>query len=654
MLNYRINQWCILKSYIILITFLLLCFTARSQDTKAYQDSIVVEVQKIFSDSLKAQRFYKESTYALRRLNDLNLSRTYIDSAMYYSKVSQFKESEAKCHFLYGLIERVSGNYEVALEHLGENIRYFEKDSTNKAYALFQVGIIHKQLGDYEKSLKTYLEILNIFETKKDSFAIASTYNSIANIYGDMENYDEALLHYKNANDIFINKGNKRNQSQTYRNMAEIYLRKGDSVQSRTYAEKALRIAQETKEDFEIGSTHFILARTYLSSKPNQALSEYLKAKSILEKTRFSSTLINLYNDLGDYYKQQKNIPEALLYYNKALGSLKTDYGLSVQNTYEGLSNSYSVLGDYKKAYNFQSKYIQVKDSLLNQENLKSINLLQKQFETEKKNKALITQQLELQKQENEIQKKSNEMTLLYGILSFVFVLSILIWLSFQHKQKQKDQQLLSVKREYQIKSLEALIEGEEKERLRVAKELHDGVNGDLSAIKFKLSSLLEMNNSVIKEAITMIDDSCKQVRAISHNLVPPSLENFSLVEATEAYCNNMEAKDSISIIFQSIGDPFAISKKAEINIFRIIQELITNSLRHANATEISVQISCRDNQLQITVEDDGKGFDVDHVEQGIGLSNISSRVEYLNATVDFLSNAKGTSYTFEMDINQL
>ena len=640
--------------YILTLLVSLQAVFCFSQETEKYKDSIALEINKIQSDSLRAQRFYKESTYALRRLNDLNLSRSYLDSAMHYSKASGFKDSEAKCHFMYGLLERVSGNYEKALEHLDKNIKYFEKDSTNKAYSLFQIGVIHKQLGDYEKSLNTYLEILNIFEAKKDSFAIASTYNSIANIYGDMDKYDEAITNYKNANQIFISKNNKRNQSQTYRNIAEVSLRGNDTVASRTYAEKALEIALDIQEDYEIGSAYYTLGRTYLFSNPDEALKQYLKAKPLLEKVGFSRVLGDFYNDLGDYYSAQGKIPEALKYYNKALDLVASLSNLSEKNTYKGLSDSYSLAGDYKKAYDFQSKYIQVKDSLLNEDNLRSINLLQKQFETEKKDKAIITQQLELQQQENEIQKKSNQMTLLYGLLFLLFALSVLTWFVFKHKQKQKDQELLTVKREYQIKSLEALIEGEEKERLRIARELHDGVNGDLSAIKFKLSSLLEMNNKVIKEAIVMIDDSCKQVRAISHNLVPPSLENFNLIEATEAYCNSIEAKDSISIIFQSIGDAFSIPKKAEINIFRIIQELITNSLKHAKATEISVQISCRENLLQITVEDDGKGFNVDQVKKGIGLSNINSRVEYLNASVDLISNAKGTSYTFEIDINQL
>ena len=197
------------------------------------------------------------------------------------------------------------------------------------------------------------------------------------------------------------------------------------------------------------------------------------------------------------------------------------------------------------------------------------------------------------------------------------------------------------------------MIEGEEKERFRIAKELHDGVNGDLSAIKFKLSTLLEMNNTVIKEAITMIDNSCNQVRAISHNLVPPSLENFNLLEAIEEYCEKSDASHSQNITFQHLGEKVNISKKEEINIFRIIQELVTNSIKHANATEINVQISCRNKIMQITVEDNGKGFNIDTIEnKGIGLKNIQSRVDYLHANLDVLSNKKGTSTTIEIDKN--
>lgn len=645
-----------MKLYILFFTFFFTFLSVKSQTHQTYKDSILVEIKKTDSDSLKAKRFYTESLYALQRLNELELSMQYVDSAMHYSKISGYKDSEAKCHFMYGLLERVSGNYEKALDHLAKNIKFFEKDSTNKAYALYQVGIIHRNLGDYENSLKTYFEILNIFEHKKDSFAMASTYNSIANIYGEIDRYDEAISNYENANVIFLKKDKKRDQANAKRNIAEMYLRKTDTLKSRKFAEQSLVIAQVINEEYATGNAYYMLGRTYLSSNSNQALKYYLKAKPLIEKVGFSNTLMAFYNDLGSFYEELNQSSEALIYYNKSLGLLENSNNLPhAKNTYYGLSNSYFKKQDYKKAFDFQSKYITAKDSILNDENIKSINLLQKQFETEKKNKEIIEQQLELKQQDNEIQQKNNQLIYMSGIALFLLVAALLTWLVFQQKQKRKSQELLTLKREYQIKSLESLIEGEEKERFRIAKELHDGVNGDLSAIKFKLSSLLEMNNKVIKEAITMIDNSCEQVRTISHNLVPPTLENFNLIEASEEYCFNLNEMHTQEIVFQHLGDSFSVSKSSEINIFRIIQELVTNSLKHADADEINVQISCRENHLSLSVEDNGIGFDPKTVtSDGIGLKNIQSRVDYLQAIMDVLSNEDGTSYTIEMDINKL
>jgi len=645
-----------LKLYILFFAFVFTFLSVEAQSLETYKDSISVEIKKTNSDSLRAQRFYKESLYALRSLNELELSKQYVDSAMHYSKISGFKDSEAKCHFMYGLLERLTGNYVKALDHLSKNIQYFEKDSTNKAYALFQVGVIHSKLGDYETSLKTYIEILNIFEHKKDSFAMASTYNSIANIYGEMDKNDEAISNYQKANAIFILKDKKSDQANTVRNIAEIFLRKKDTFKSRAYANQSLALAKNINEEYAIGNAYYMLGRTYLSSDSKQALIYYLKAKPILEKVGYSNMLIPLYNDFGSFYAANNKTFEALIYYNKALDLLENLNNLPhAKNTYYGLSKGYFKNQDYRKAFDFQSKYITAKDSILNEENIKSINLLQKQFESEKKNKEIVEQQLELKQQDTEIQQKNNQLIYMSGIALFLLVAALLTWLVFQQKQKRKSQEILTLKREYQIKSLESLIEGEEKERFRIAKELHDGVNGDLSAIKYKLSSLLEMNNKVIKEAITMIDSSCEQVRAISHNLVPPSLENFNLVEATESYCNNLDRVSSESITFQHIGDEIKMSKNAEVNAFRIIQELVTNAIKHAASSEINVQISSREAVLQITVEDNGKGFDEDSIEtKGIGLSNIQSRVDYLNAVLDVISNLNGTSYTIDIDLKTL
>ena len=164
-----------------------------------------------------------------------------------------------------------------------------------------------------------------------------------------------------------------------------------------------------------------------------------------------------------------------------------------------------------------------------------------------------------------------------------------------------------------------------------------------------------ELNNKTIKEAVVMIDKSCEQVRAISHNLVPPALENFDLESGISDYCINMNNAHQSKITFDYLGDTMNLPKLVEINIFRITQELVAISIKHEEATEINVQLSFRNNTIQLAVDDNGKGFDVLNVKPiGIGLSNIKNRVAFLNGEIDFVSSKKGTSVNILIDTSKI
>ena len=311
-------------------------------------------------------------------------------------------------------------------------------------------------------------------------------------------------------------------------------------------------------------------------------------------------------------------------------------------------SNTYAHWNESQKALESYKQHIQFRDSVLSTERLENIAEVETKYETAKKDADLLAQRLELEKSSNRIQSRNGL------IISLVVVLGLLAYV-FRQRQKRKDQEIDSLKREHKIKTLESLIKGEEKERLRIAKELHDGVNGDLSAIKFKLAPLLQEENSAVAEAVHMIDNSCKQVRSISHNLVPPSLENFNLAEALSEYCENKNAVHDTEIDFQHLGDHIALSKNAEVNLYRIVQELVTNALKHAQAKTINVQLSAYEGEIQLTIEDDGIGFDPQSDRsKGIGLENIQSRIEYLRAEKDVISNDQGTSYTLTLSQNNL
>ena len=641
------------RSYIFSVLVLIsnVFYAFQNSDSEIFQDSIRVEVTKL-SDSLRAQKYYNASFHALQRLNDLKLTRLYADSSMYYAKLSGFKDSEAKSHFQFGLLERIEGNYEKALDHLDRNITYFKNDSTLIAYSLFQVGVIHRRLGDYENSLKTYTTILNIFQNKKDSLAIASTLNSIGNIYGEMKSPDEAIKNYDLALKIFEAKKSQRDVANAYENIGKMYLQKNDNEAAITSLTKALAISRVIKEDYQIAKALNSLSNAYQVSNPEKAINYLLESKVLFEAKNFESELISVYKNIASCYKGRGQYKEALEYYDKSLQlAKKLEEKPYVREAYKGLFETYQKLGDMSKAFDFQNKYIQLKDSLLNSENLKAVSILQKQYETKAKDLEIGEQKLLLEHQKNILQQEQIKKNIAIGLVLMLLLVSLASWWIYRQRQKRKNQELIVLKNEAQIHVLESLIEGEEKERFRIAKELHDGVNGNLSAIKHKLNSLLKLNNETIKETVEMIDKSCEQVRAISHNLVPPALDNFDLQTAASDYCINMDTTHQPKISFNYYGEQMLLPKIIEVNLYRIIQELVTNSIKHANAKTINVELSYRNNGIQLSVEDDGKGFDAFNLKtDGIGISNVKHRVAFLNGEVDLSSSKLGTSVNVFID----
>ena len=162
------------------------------------------------------------------------------------------------------------------------------------------------------------------------------------------------------------------------------------------------------------------------------------------------------------------------------------------------------------------------------------------------------------------------------------------------------------------------------------------------------------MDTENLGKVITMIDDSCTQIRSISHNLMPSSILEYGLIETIKEYLIKINTSDNFRVDFQCYGNYIALSKKNETIIYRIIQELVTNILKHSKASEAMIQLNYREDELVITVEDNGIGFNLNIVSSGIGHKNIQTRIAFLNAHMDVDSSANGTFYTITIDINKL
>lgn len=210
-----------------------------------------------------------------------------------------------------------------------------------------------------------------------------------------------------------------------------------------------------------------------------------------------------------------------------------------------------------------------------------------------------------------------------------------------------------------QISKLQGLLEGEEKERKRMAEELHDGIAGDLSAIKYNLA-YLKLNNKnpeneeVLRDVTQIIDKSCIQIREISHNLSPSSITNFGLITALQNFCMKIENIYGIPIRFTFTGERIELDKVIETHIYRIVQELVNNIIKHAEATKAEVTIRHHHPDITLMVKDNGKGFVMRKNNKGIGFGNIDSRIRFMNAKFSKINSETGSEFLIEINIDDL
>ena len=500
---------------------------------------------------------------------------------------------------------------------------------------------IRSSIDLHQEARTVGLKIKN--PSKAVMLGIATSENSIGNAYTILGQHEQSMKYYNRALAMEIKNENLLGQAINYQNIGQAHEELGRLDTAYAFYQKSLTANEKNNSEYGIIICYNSMAQIHNLKE------EYQKAIEILEpwlpnikKLNDPFHTIFVLSDLGQSYLGLNKLEKAEKLLTEAYDiSIEKDIEYSLENTFSLLSKLEAKKGNYKKALDFNIKSRTQNDKIVNQKNSQYINDLNYKYD----NEHLAT--------ENEIiklrLKQNRVITFISGLC--LLILSILTFFYFKTRQRSKDEMINSLKKESQIKTLESLIEGEEKERNRIAKDLHDGLNGQLSAIKYKLSSLADEQDGALDEVIDMIDDSCEQVRTISHNLIPPSLENFDLIDAAEDFCSYMDEAHDPEIIFQHMGDNIKIDKQVEINIYRIIQELVTNSIKHANAKEITVQLSKRAELLQVTVEDDGNGFDPKQIEsKGIGLKNIQSRVDYLQANLDFNSNTQGTSYIIEID----
>jgi len=321
---------------------------------------------------------------------------------------------------------------------------------------------------------------------------------------------------------------------------------------------------------------------------------------------------------------------------------------------YSTLSTIKSAQHDFRAAGSYSIKWDALSQTLHENDLAVYALDLEAKYETEKKDNQLKLQQAQL-KQKNFLNY------FLAGTAAALFIISLLSFRIYKHKQKLQRQRIAELETEKQLTATEAVLKGEEQERTRLAKDLHDGLGGMLSGIKYSFQTMkgnLIMtpdNAKAFERSMDMLDSSIKEMRRVAHNMMPEALVKFGLDTALKDFCNDINQSGALSVTYQSMGLENVVTEQTTaITIYRIVQELINNTMKHAVAKTAIVQVAKNDGQISITVEDDGKGFNPAILKsaRGIGWSNIQSRVEYLKGKLDVKSEpGRGTSVLIELNV---
>jgi signal transduction histidine kinase len=608
------------------------------------------------------------------------------------NKIVTAKSQEAKVDAINELgLYWYNHNYDSATYYFKKAYSISKKIKYNKGlfeYAL-SMGDVYSYQGKPEENKKLMLEALKLAKAIKDKHREALFTANLGGAYANCDEFEQAIQYYQESIKLFeannepdyvrkLNYGtgfcfynsDNFNKSIEYGNRGYLLAQKAnDSVimclstaligksycakeefqMAKPYVEKALLLANKLKIDVEINDAQLYISQILFSeNKINEAIYWGAKSLAFYEKTGNVYDRVNCLAHLSKCYLKHGEKTKALKSIQKAVSFNSKTQRLYV---YQILSEVNFELGNYKDAYLYFEKRNVIRDSINASKLQFNMQQLDAKFKSAEKDNDILLLEKQQTKQKTFIYSLS---AIALGLLLFSF----LLYRNYSARRKISEQEITQLQQEKKIDAAHNMIQGEETERTRLARDLHDGLGGMLSGVKFQLNSmkgnviLSEENAETFTRSISQLDNAITEMRRVAHNMMPEALLKFGLNDTLKDYCESVSQNSGLAVTFQSFGLEKRLDQSTEIVLYRIVQELLNNTVKHANATQTQVQFSRIGNVISLTVEDNGKGFDINNLEKnGIGISNIQNRVDYLNGKMDIKSDEKGTSTHIEFEL---
>jgi len=543
------------------------------------------------------------------------------------------------------------GKYRQGLELLLHALPYCQQSEAAKNMSPLvynNIGNMYLLQGEYKQATGYYYQAILFAENNPSSTGIEYAYTNLVGIFNLYNKLPEALEYLGKAEKIAYRQKDQDLIESILINKGIIYMRLKKWSQAKQQFETAIDRADKYDRPHLklLASRH--LADLYL------ATGESSKAIPYIEEINFKENSTIPYYErvfamitLGETYMAQHRYQEAERVLQEAIRiSAEGNMTAKTIAIHEILGNLYAAMGNYQKAFRHSVMVSSQLNKFKNVQTAENLNQLDVKYRTAEKDKELYQKQLLIAQQQRSIEQKN---TWIIGITSVILISALLmtgIYRNNRHKQ--------------QINQLKAMMTGEEKERARIARDLHDGIGGMLASLKMHFSALPGNHKDLdkaadYKETLQILDETASEVRMTAHNLMPELLLRYGFNEAMRIFCGKAGKGQDLTIDFQCLGTEGKLDNNTELSLYRMLQELVQNIVKHAEATAALVQVNLQGKTIDIMVEDNGKGMPPGIQRNGMGLASLEQRVRTMRGTFDTESSpGKGTTVYLQFDLDKI
>lgn len=611
----------------------------RPEDTTKVRLMHRLAYHQYWLDTAAAQETNNEAGVLADQLNDKSgqfqtiytrgsfeeYRKDYTSALDYYTQAAGFGTGHhlyAQTHDAYTSLLNLHfyrGEYVYALSVCLKGLDLAQKsgDLIREATYTNLSGFIYRnmqQLADSEKAYRSYLVLAG---QSHDSLLIASACTEMAQLMILGKEYDSSLFYLEKAYGLYAGIYERHRRAYVQYLISQTFKSAGETDSALVYALKAIEGSRN------IPANEYDVARYYIAA--------------------------------GEIFVQKKNTARAILLLDTGLQiSQRIAHRENIRDAYHFLAEAYAMEGDHSKAYLYQHRFSLLKDSLLNEQNLRTIAEMKARYELDKKEQDIRTLKEKEKVLAAEQQQASLIRNLVLGLTGLILLIGFLFYNRYRLAQKNAYQ--VTINRQ-QNEMFQGILSAQEKERQRIAGDLHDGLGSLLSSARLQMGLMNQGETTLAPEqlehyeaAYAMIDQASRDLRNISHSIMPASLTKLGLAPALENVIKGLGNGTTVSFRFHAHNMEERPDAAVEIALYHITMELLNNILKHSRGTEATVQLTRFADHINLLVEDNGKGFNPAKPGNGIGLSSIRSRIDFLGGTID-IDSSPGRSTTVSIDV---